>query len=807
MGTDRSGRIASLIRRVIRWLARLISRRPRTGAAAPNNATSFEKTAPVEPTEDRDTSITPSVPVNSVMLEHGTDTMDSSRREDQGQTAESTGEPPASAAVGAGSHQTRDEAELESASAEEPQSETAGSSSGLSDTPPPEPDPVQAMPVEREAISPQAGQVPRTSEGSIPPTPTEEEQRSELPLDHDRRPPDRKREGRPRPSIAPEDRGGRPRATAHAQPAEQPRERAKQKRLRPELVCWKEGMTWAVGIDVPEEFLDAGVEVAQARALEEDPDVPGRWRLEEPLGEVSVRWSCGDVPADFPAEPFRIFKLSANLESGRRMARLTRGRFLLVAPPGWQRDESISGPEFMRPEPVARSDLLAHQFEIDGNDIIAAAFVKPDGTQVPAPSAASGLDLDGHSVQEADADVGPLFLRDPPLLIGRPHATVVVGDEGPSRGSRRWRKSAERFDDLRTEIQKRGIGWFFLRVYDENEELIDSFDFRYVHDLMNIEVDGGSPMPASDGHAPAMVRFGHTDSCRVYPAAGQSGLQMETREGETRAVVPSDPRLDVTHWRVEAAGRSLDFALCVERVWWAVSEEDGEYDPAWTDRPLELTEKDFAPTSRRKVCVRLPRDGWASAVRLGFVEDSAYRVPVSSRRAECAVPLRNLGGHGALAAEARSVPLKLWVKPRDPTRPLGEVEVARVALVGPRDFGRGKRYLVLEGLRAPRLMSLLSRLRCALPGPTRSLIKKLRTDYYRPARRGSAEKRATFVKQALCLLAALLELPETSGAVGRRVSRRWKQRAEVARERYRDDVVVWNSRLRQQLRREPSVEG
>jgi len=810
MGADRSARIASLclIRRVMRWLARLISRRPRTGAAAPNNATSFEKTAPVEPTEDRATPITPSVPVDSVMLEHGTDTTDSSRREDQGQTAESTGEPPASAAVVAASHQTCHAAELERPGAEEPQSETAGSSCGLSVTPLPEPDPIQAMPVEPEPISPQAGQVAETSGGSVPVTPTNDQQRRERPSDHNRQPPDRKPEGRPGPSIAPEHRGGRPRVTAYGQRGEQTRERAKQKRLRPELVCWKEGMTWAIGIDVPEESLNADVEVARAQPLEEDPNVPGRWRLEGPLGEASVRWSSSDVPADFPAEPFRIFKLSANanLESGRWMARLTRGRFLLVAPPGWQRDESISGPEFVRPEPVARSDLLAHHVDIDGNEIMGAAFVKPDGTQVQVPSAASGLSLGGHSAQQVDADVGPLFLRDPPVLTGRPYATVVVGDEGPSRGIPRWRTSAERFDDLGTEIQKRGIGWFFLRVYDENGKLIESFDFRYVRDLMNIEVEGGSPIPASDGHVSAMVRFEHTDSCRVYPAAGQSGVKMEARKGETRAVVPPDPRLDVTHWRVEAAGRFLNFALRVERVWWAVSEEDGEHDPAWTDRPLELTDKDFAPTSRRTLVVRLPRDGWASDLRVRFVEDSAYRVPVSPRRAQYAVPLRNLGGHEALAAEARSVPLKLWVKPRDPTRPLGEVEVARVTL-GPCDFGRRERYLVLEALRAPRLMSLLSRLRCALPGPTRSLIKELRTDYYRPARRGSAEKRATFVKQALCLLAALLELPETRGAVGRRVSRRWKQRAEVTRERYRDDVVVWNSRLRQQLRGEASVEG
>lgn len=80
-----------------------------------------------------------------------------------------------------------------------PPSDTAESARATSVTPLPQPDPAQAVPVEPEAISPQAGQVAGTSEGSVPVTPTDDEHRSDLPSDHDRWRPDRKGAGGPGP--------------------------------------------------------------------------------------------------------------------------------------------------------------------------------------------------------------------------------------------------------------------------------------------------------------------------------------------------------------------------------------------------------------------------------------------------------------------------------------------------------------------------------------------------------------------------------------------------------------------------------
>lgn len=654
---------------------------------------------------------------------------------------------------------------------------------------------------EHRVVSPQMNESGDKSATSGTASPPNDQQQGVPPDDGIQQTPDRKGEQGPGPTILPGNRGGRPRREPGATETQKRPVPAPKRRPAPELVCWREGMTWAVGVEVPEELVGAGAKVTQAQLLEEDPIVLGRYPLVDPLGKVSVCWSSGDATAEFDAESFRIFKLAGNLETGRRVARLTRGRFLVMAPGDWQCDEGVSEP--VKPEPVARSDfLLAHHFDIVGSEVTKAAFIKPDGTQVQVLSAASGLALDGCPVQLADPDVGPLFLRDPPMLTGGPYATVVVGEEGASRGGRRWRSSAEKFDVLHQRIKNRGIGWFFLRVYDEEDRLLDSFDFRYARDLTAIEVDQGSPMPALNGHAPVSVRFRHAGSYRVGLLTSHSGVKVEARDGETQAVIPADPTSDETRWRLGTADRSLDFTLCVERVWWATSEEGCGQDPEWTDQPLTLAERDLAPTSRRTLVVRLPKAGWASEIRVGFAEDSAYRATTSPRRREYVVALRNLGGHLPKGTGTRGVRLKLWVVRRGSAEPSKhEAEVARVAIES--DLCD----LDLRSFHAPRLMTLLARLRHSLPGATRSPIKELRSEYYRPARRGTTEQRCTFVRQALCLLAVLLELPETAEVAGRGLKQTLKQRSETARERYPADVDAWKSRLSKPLRRHAGAGG
>ena len=594
-----------------------------------------------------------------------------------------------------------------------------------------------------------------------------------------------------RSGVAPVHRGGRPRGTSSTTDTERTRSTRAQKRLRPELVCWREGMTWSVGVEVPEDLVDAKISVFQGSAVDEDPDEPLRRRLKRPLGQVEIRWCFGDeddpTVRQFPAEEFRIFKLTGDADRGRRMDRVTRGRFLVVVPDDWARDEGTSGQEFIVAEPAPGGNW-AHHFEIDGKEVVTAAFVKPDGTRLRVPSAASGLTLVGDPVPYVVPDAGPLFIKDLPGLSGS-YASAVVGEEGPGDGRRRWRASARSFDEVVPEIQKRGAGWFFVRAYDDDAKLLDSFDFRYASHLNSIRIETGVPLPGPDGHRTATIRFSHETQCSVRAQPPDGRLRVEAREQETWAIVPAHPDCDISQWQVETADRSVSFGLIVERVWWAFSDEETEPEPTWIDRPAKLDKGDFAPTSPRTIVVRLPKNGWASDLRIGFLEHAAYRIPVSPRKYVHSLALRNLGGREALERAAGSVPLKLWIKPKDRSLPVSEAELASVTCPA------SSSVLQLEVLDPKRLMSLFSRLRRELRGPARVLIKELRREYYCPARRGDMKRQSACLRQGLALLAVLLELAATTGVVTRLAPARWKRRARIARAQFPAEYETWESRL------------
>ena len=46
---------------------------------------------------------------------------------------------------------------------------------------------------------------------------------------------------------------------------------------------------------------------------------------------------------------------------------------------------------------------------------------------------------------------------------------------------RRWSESWQE------QVRKHGSGWYFARLYDERDDLIDSLDFRYVEGLKDID--------------------------------------------------------------------------------------------------------------------------------------------------------------------------------------------------------------------------------------------------------------------------------------------------------------------------------
>jgi len=577
-------------------------------------------------------------------------------------------------------------------------------------------------------------------------------------------------------------------------------------------------MVWVVGVEVPEEVASPRLRQTPDVVLEQDSVRAGRWRLKQPLGPVQLSAARKDgVPAiltDIPANSFRTFKVvGAHGNRGRAVRRCTTGYFLVVVPESWQWNEALSGPPVSAAEPVLPGGFRAHHVQSPLEAGCVPAFTTADGTCVRIPCAEQHFDLTGSRVQDACENRGPLFVREPPQLVGYasgagdiPVATIVIGEEGDAEGSRRWRASGEHFEDLRPAIASRRAGWFFVRVYDSEDELIESLDFRFLAGLAAIEVEAGSVVPGTDGHCATQISFLHGPDCSVQNGCAQR-FSIEPLPGGSRVTISPSPRADKTQWVIgPVGGPHVEVTTLVERIWWKYAKDPQHLDEApWVDRPVDLSREDFKATSNSEITLGMPRAGWAKEVRIGFDASRIRPVHLAASQRECLIYLRELGESRDIE-HAAAPSLKVWLSPAD--RPDEWLEAVIGLLLQEPDTSAGGPKFVrsLSQMEIGGLMRLLSRMRKITRPPARSLICDLRKGYYRQAirQRNFAPVRERFLREGLCLLALVLEQPETfRSKIDLR--QRWVRRARAAAIHF--PVEMASIRSRHQRLLEEQVRG
>jgi hypothetical protein len=419
-------------------------------------------------------------------------------------------------------------------------------------------------------------------------------------------------------------------------------------------------MNWAVGVEVGESPSEDPWEATETSLVQKDEQRSGRWFLSQPLDGVDLVRGGGGELFSFPTELFRIFKLvGLQRERGRRLRCLTRGRFLVVAPLDWKLNPGSDTREAIAPEYVLGARYRAYHLQVLNPLAGRAVFDTPTG-RVELPVQAPGFELDGDQLADAHPDAVPLFHRSPPRLLSSrniPYGKVVVGEEGPRVGTTRWRDFGTDFEDLRPKIAARRAGWFFVRLYDGQDELIDSLDFRFSSRLEGLEVQAPGPLPDQDGHRPAFVQILHDEGLDVVLKANfsQDPLPVRTIPGGSRIEIPPSPTYDVTSWSIrEGPDHIVEVWLQIHRIWWALLEEGSGSGSGWTDRALALRDEDVLATSRRVLRIRLPPICWGKDIRVGIGPQRSLRPSwVTGRVGEMELPCRELGRfeQGALYSE------------------------------------------------------------------------------------------------------------------------------------------------------------
>lgn len=472
-------------------------------------------------------------------------------------------------------------------------------------------------------------------------------------------------------------RGGKPRGPTQSHEKERTQQ-IKPRLPRPEIVCWKRGRQWVLAVEVPDELLEnSDLEVLQnGSPLQREDLDKAFWRLDRVSDEVIVRWNeaeaLQEVRIELGREDYLLFRLSGgNLNRGRRVKFPSSGAYLVIAPEDWERDETLSGPPPATPESVSLAGYKAHFFDLENKGDQKIAFRCADGQLRVIQTQAVRFQLVGKQLTDAGEHMGPLFGERPPRIRAldmqewKGVGTIVVGEEGSGRG--RWRAAfnpdpVQKEQDLPSEVADRRGGWYFLRFYNNDEDLIESMDFRFLSLLREIRILQVSHLPGADGHKPVCIEFLHSPGCAVQPVNGLDNIYVECQHEKTLVTISPDPAYDEFRWLVgSAGGPQVEVTINVERVWWAVGEENNP-PSQWRDQPLALSHNDFAATSSKALWLRLPMPRWVDKVLVGFERSKARSYDVRVADKTIAIPLREYGDYGEMGDKAQEHSLKVWIK-------------------------------------------------------------------------------------------------------------------------------------------------
>ncbi len=463
-------------------------------------------------------------------------------------------------------------------------------------------------------------------------------------------------------SISPKDRGGRPRVE---QPERTNEEIHKESYYRkPELVCMQKDMKWYLGVEKTGNESDYEVK-QNGKALTE---TVGLFLIEDILGSLVIKnKSTGSEQSINLADEqnhLLIFKLSGeSIESGRLVRYATKGNYLVIVPRNWSRNEEKSGIAFLQPCDCSLDEYQAHFFHLDSESDSRIAFWNSDGEEIENLKGNLQFDLNGNELCDANEEMGPLFGNGELTLVSNQPATIekiktiVIGEEGNDIPNR-WKKEFKsiivaRQINVAEQLNGRTAAWYFLRMYDSEDKLIDSLDFRFVPNLEKIVVAEHSIFPNENcGHLSVKVVFECCDAgaCDLELVEPNTALKItKLNEKQIEIIIPSRPIFDMTKWKYKSKTNSqVHLSLLVERVWWNVSSDE---DRTWKDLPIGLSRDDFRATSESKLSIKLPRKRWTDKVRVGFNVSKAREYPVKVDDEVVEIPLNHFGDDGMLNNE------------------------------------------------------------------------------------------------------------------------------------------------------------
>jgi hypothetical protein len=467
-------------------------------------------------------------------------------------------------------------------------------------------------------------------------------------------------------TVPPEKRrGGFSRGNTHGGNSAEQIERKSSFRPKPEIVCWKRGHEWVVAVDVSDSVSASGIGwVRQCGIdLKEDERKARNYVLHTLDADVEVQFldSAQPVRISLPEAGPLLFELTGDGRKRGRMVKSISARpsaaYLAIVPHSWSRNERIAGDAHTYPEPVFQQEYLAHYFIKNVDEPFLIAFYNSAKETVIIGSDGPQFYLVGREVRDASDDMGPLFCGEPPRIAIQNAAwsdvgTIVIGaldqDQGWQKGFKPDLNVAEQL--LPSEVLERKVGAYFLRFYDHEDTKIYTLNFRFVAGLQGILHPNVSFFPTENGHLPQTFEIQHNAGYQVSPVGEDfDTFGVQCTDDKTTFTIPPRPDCDHTEWLLYHVGnpaQRVNLSILLERLWWAVSEENNPPHD-WQDKPIALRYSDLRASSTKALWLRFPKGFSQKNVSVGFsnYKSRSYAIRQNDAFPYLVVPTRDFCGY------------------------------------------------------------------------------------------------------------------------------------------------------------------
>jgi len=498
--------------------------------------------------------------------------------------------------------------------------------------------------------------------------------------------------------------------------------RNKFKKLIPELICFKKGQVWNLGI----RFLGDLSCFSHIQIIQDDKTIQvenDEYYKIEKFAPITIKWKdkgklrqklfeLNDRVCDNPLI-FKVYSQKKNV--AKFVKELAYGSYCVAVPVNWQREVELAGDAPIEPENLSIPGFKVHFFVLNKWSGFLIAFKKPDNEKYIISPKDSRFDLRGNIISDCQEDVAPLFGDELPKLYDnlswKDVETIIVGEEGEGEG----------YDELGWEIQpkldapeldfnqleqqgKIGIiskskkSWFYIRIYDCEYNLIESLDFRFIQGLKGIKINNHSITPGANGHLPAKIKFFHNELCQIdIFKDGNKKISRRSLDNGTEATIPPNPAWDLTDWEIEdTTGKKVSIELLVERIWWSLYNENKPLSSNnWSDKVINLSNDRFNATSPYAISLWFPKPGWLTHMSVGFKKQTAQRYRLFTSQRNILIYLRDFGECEEVSNLINYSKFYLWLEVDH-----AEVELALINLIankkpnGP--INNGKKEIDIE---------------------------------------------------------------------------------------------------------------